>query len=205
MDADEGKRLKVRVSFTDDAGNGERLTSAATDAVAAAPEDTGGSASGFTTGLTTVTVSVADAKVREAPGAKLEFEVTLNEAASVEVKVDYRTADGSARAGDDYTATSGTLTFRAGETEKTVSVPVLDDAHDEGNEKMLLVLDRAEGVIREDYLGIGTIQNTDPMPKAWLARFGRTASDHAVAAIEGRWRSGAEARTPRLSGSTAEA
>ena len=81
MDADEGKRLKVRVSFTDDAGNGERLTSAATDAVAAAPEDTGGSASGFTTGLTTVTVSVADAKVREAPGAKLEFEVTLYRAA----------------------------------------------------------------------------------------------------------------------------
>ena len=164
------------------------------DAPTAAPEDTGGSASGFTTGLTTVTVSVADAKVREAPGAKLEFAVTLNEAASVEVKVDYRTADGSARAGSDYTATSGTLTFRAGETEKTVSVPVLDDAHDEGNEKMLLVLDRAEGVIREDYLGIGTIENTDPMPKAWLARFGRTASDHAVAAIEGRWRSGAEAR-----------
>ena len=36
--ADEGARLKVRVSFTDDAGHEERLTSAATDAVAAAPE-----------------------------------------------------------------------------------------------------------------------------------------------------------------------
>ena len=36
--ADEGKRLKVRVSFTDDAGNAESLTSAATDAVAARPE-----------------------------------------------------------------------------------------------------------------------------------------------------------------------
>ena len=36
--ADEGKRLKVRVSFTDDAGHEESLTSAATDAVAAAPE-----------------------------------------------------------------------------------------------------------------------------------------------------------------------
>ena len=38
VDADEGKRLKVRVSFTDDAGNAESLTSAATDAVAARPE-----------------------------------------------------------------------------------------------------------------------------------------------------------------------
>ena len=36
------------------------------------------------------------------------------------------------RRGRDYTAVSGTLTFAAGETAKTVSVPVLDDAHDEG-------------------------------------------------------------------------
>ena len=35
--ADEGKRIEVRVSFTDDAGNEENLTSAATDAVAARP------------------------------------------------------------------------------------------------------------------------------------------------------------------------
>ena len=35
--ADEGKAVKVRVSFTDDAGNEETLTSAATDAVSAAP------------------------------------------------------------------------------------------------------------------------------------------------------------------------
>ncbi|WP_428097661.1 fibronectin type III domain-containing protein [Candidatus Rariloculus sp.] len=208
--ADEGKRLKVRVSFTDDAGNDERLTSAATDAVAAAPEDAGGSATdsatdsttgsttkpptGSTSVFTTVRVKVADAQVREAPGATLNFAVTLNEAASVEVKVGYRTADLSARAGSDYTAANGTLTIPAGSTSGTVRVTVLDDAHDEGNEKMLLVLYSADGAIRGDYLGIGTIQNTDPMPKAWLARFGRTASDHAVAAIEGRWRSGAEAR-----------
>ena len=38
MPADEGKRLKVRAGFTDDAGNEESLTSAATDAVALAPE-----------------------------------------------------------------------------------------------------------------------------------------------------------------------
>ena len=37
VEADEGERLKVRVSFTDDAGNAESLTSAATDAVAARP------------------------------------------------------------------------------------------------------------------------------------------------------------------------
>ena len=39
VDADEGKAIKVRVSFTDDAGNAERLTSAATSAVAARPNN----------------------------------------------------------------------------------------------------------------------------------------------------------------------
>ena len=42
-----------------------------------------------------------------------------------------------------------------------------------------------------DRTGTGTIKNADPMPKAWLARFGRAASDHVVQAIEGRWRDGA--------------
>ena len=44
--------------------------------------------------------------------------------------VDYATADGTAIAGQDYTSTSGTLTFSAGETSKTIQIPILDDAHD---------------------------------------------------------------------------
>ena len=194
VDADEGKTLKVRVSFTDGAGNEESLTSAATDAIAARPDDTP-EPDTLTTGSTTepVKVSVADARVSEAPGATLDFAVTLSGAAPGPVTVDYRTADANAKAGEDYTARQGALTFRPGETSKTVRVTVLDDAHDEGDEKMVLVLYRASGAIRDDYLAVGTIKNTDPMPKAWLARFGRAASDHAVAAIEGRWRGGAEA------------
>ena len=195
VDADEGKTLKVRVSFTDGAGNEESLTSAATDAIAARPNDAP-EPDTLTTGSTTepVKVSVADARVSEAPGATLDFAVTLSGPAPGPVTVDYRTADANAKAGEDYTARQGALTFRPGETSKTVRVTVLDDAHDEGDEKMVLVLYRASGAIRDDYLAVGTIKNTDPMPKAWLARFGRAASDHAVAAIEGRWRGGAEAR-----------
>ena len=195
VDADEGKTLKVRVSFTDGAGNEESLTSAATDAIAARPDDTP-EPDTLTTGSTTepVKVSVADARVREAPGATLDFAVTLSGAAPGPVTVDYRTADANAKAGEDYTKREGRLTFDPGERRKTVRVTVLDDAHDEGDEKMVLVLYRASGAIRDDYLAVGTIKNTDPMPKAWLARFGRAASDHAVAAIEGRWRGGAEAR-----------
>ena len=98
--ADEGKTLKVRVSFTDDAGNEESLTSAATDAVAARPDDTPEPNTPTTESESDPpTVSVSDARVREAPGATLDFAVTLSGASPDTVTVDYRTMDASAKAG----------------------------------------------------------------------------------------------------------
>ena len=85
-------------------------------------------------------LSVADARIDEAPNAVLAFQVTLNRAATGTVTVDYTTADGTATAGADYTAASGTLSFDPGETEKTVNVPVLDDAHDDDEETLTLTL-----------------------------------------------------------------
>ena len=78
-------------------------------------------------------LAVADAEVEEAANATLAFAVTLSRPPSGTVTVDFATSDGTATAGSDYTATSGTLAFAAGETAKTVSVPVLDDDHDEGS------------------------------------------------------------------------
>ena len=123
-----------------------------------------------------VAVSVADARVREAPGATLNFAATLSGPASNPVTVDYRTVDGSARAGSDYRARQGKLRFAPGETQKTVSVPVLDDAHDEGEETMRLRLTAASGAMIADGEATGTIENADHMPAAWLARFGRTVA-----------------------------
>ena len=120
-----------------------------------------------------VGISVADARVEEGAGAVLEFAVTLSRAAAEQVTVDYATADGSARAGDDYRAASGTLTFAAGESSKTVEVAVLDDAHDEGEETMTLRLSNASEGQLADAEATGTIENTDPLPRALLARFGR--------------------------------
>ena len=128
-------------------------------------------------------LSVADAQVREGPGVTLDFAVTLNRAATATVTVDYTTADGTATAGADYTATSGMLTFAPGETAKTVSVPVLDDAHDDTGETLTLTLSNASGARIRDGQGTGTIENSDAIPKAWLARFGRTVADHVVDAI----------------------
>ena len=71
--------------------------------------------------------SVAGATAVEGPGATLDFVVSLSRARHEPTTVDYATGDGTATAGDDYTETLGTLTFTAGELEKTVPVPILDD------------------------------------------------------------------------------
>ena len=141
-------------------------------------------------------LSVADARVDEAAGAVLAFEVTLNRAASATVTVDYATSDGTATAGADYTATSGTLTFAAGETAKTVDVTVLDDAHDDTDETLTLTLSNASGARIRDGEATGTIENSDAIPQAWIARFGRTVADQVLAAVDERLRA---ARSPGMS------
>ena len=131
-------------------------------------------------------LSVADASAKEGTDATLDFAVTLDKSWSKKVTVAYATADGTAVAGEDYTATSGTLTFAAGETSKTVSVPVLDDAIDEGSETLTLTLSNARGAEIADGEATGTITNSDPIPQAWLARFGRTVTGQVLEAVEAR-------------------
>ena len=140
-------------------------------------------------------VSVRDAQVSEGPGATLEFAVTLDRALDQDqdVTVKYATSDGTATAGVDYTHSAGTLVFSAGDTEKTVSVPVLDDSHDEGAETLLLTLSNAMGAVITDASATGTISNSDPLPKGWLARFGRTSATQVLGLLDARFD---EARAP---------
>ena len=121
----------------------------------------------------------------------LRFKVFLSRMLPVTVRVDYATSDGTARAGSDYRATSGTLTFRPGETAKSVGVRVLDDSHDEGKERMTLTLSnpRPSSRVRLQHpTARGTIINADPMPKAWIGRFGRTVADQVLDAVDSRMR-----------------
>ena len=136
-------------------------------------------------------VRVGDARVREGPQAALAFTVTLDRARDRDVTVEYATSDATARAGEDYTAVSGTLVFTAGERSGTVSVPVLDDALDEGAETLTLRLFNARGAVIEDGVAEGTILNSDLMPDAWLSRFGRAASDQVAQSIGRRLEGGA--------------
>ncbi len=149
----------------------------------------------------TAAVSVRDADAVEAPGAALYFRVFLSRALPGPVRIDYATRGFSARSGSDFRTTSGTLTFAAGETAKTISVPVLDDSHDEKPETMTLTLSNPRPSARvrlRREAAYGTIWNTDPMPRAWTGRFGRTVADQVLDAVDDRMRakpvSGVEAR-----------
>ncbi len=150
-------------------------------------------------------VETKRAIAREGSDAAVVFTVRLDRAASQAVTVDYATADGAgvwastapAAAGADYTATSGTLTFAAGETSKSVSVPLIDDAIDEGTEYFLLRFSNPQGATlaageRETQ---GLIRNSDPLQAMWLARFGRMVASDAVASVTARL------ETPRDAGS----
>ena len=125
----------------------------------------------------------------------LRFDVTvpwpnvLKLRGEAKVTVQYETRDGTATVADrDYVATRGTLTFKAGETRKTVVVQVRPDRHDEGEETMTLVLSSATGAAIARAEAVGTIRNNGPIPKAWIARFGRTVVEQVLEAIEGRMR-----------------
>ena len=125
----------------------------------------------------------------------LRFDVTvpwpnvLRPRGEAKVTVQYETRDGTATVADrDYVATRGTLTFMPGETRKTVVVQVRPDRHDEGEETMTLVLSSATGAAIVRAEAVGTIRNNGPIPKAWIARFGRTVAEQVLEAIEGRMR-----------------
>jgi hypothetical protein len=71
-------------------------------------------------------LSVQNGVLRKISGKwYVAFNVSLSAPSGRVVTVNYSTSDGTARAGRDYTATSGTLTFQPGETTKTILVRVL--------------------------------------------------------------------------------
>ena len=101
------------------------------------------------------------------------------------VSVDYAATDGTAVAGNDYTAVSGTLTFADGITTQSFSVPILDDGTYEGNETVNLALSNPGGGA-----GLGspvsatlTITEDDAVPPTGSLQF--SAASYSVAENEG--------------------
>jgi hypothetical protein len=114
----------------------------------------------------TGTLAVSDATVTEGHTGTTAaaFTVTLSSANTVPVSVDWATADGTATAGSDYQAASGTLTFAPGETSKTVTVLVNGDVDNEPNETYYLNLSNPVNATIARAQAVGTIVNDDTPP-----------------------------------------
>jgi hypothetical protein len=109
-------------------------------------------------------LAITDQTVSEGYSGSVDavFEVTLSPASVQSVTVDYTTTDGTAVAGSDYTAVSGTLTFTVGETSKTITVTVNGDQIDEGDSETFTVdLSAATNASLADGQGLGTILDDD--------------------------------------------
>jgi hypothetical protein len=90
------------------------------------------------------------------------FSVTLSATAIDPVTMSYATADGTAKAGSDYVAKSGTLTFPAGTSAKTITVTVNGDKVKEPNETFFVNLfNLSPNAYFGDSQAVGTIQNDD--------------------------------------------
>ena len=108
-------------------------------------------------------VSISDLVVDEGAGTA-NFVVTFNRPSASVVSIDYATQNGTALAGQDYVAQSGTLNFAPGETAKTVKVLVVDDTIHEGPETFSLKLSNLVGATTLDPVGTATIDDNDPPP-----------------------------------------
>ncbi|MBF2073641.1 MAG: DUF4347 domain-containing protein [Synechococcales cyanobacterium C42_A2020_086] len=90
--------------------------------------------------LSTIELEQNSYSVNEAGGA-VEIAVTRTGNTSRTATIQYRTDSGTAVAGSDFTATSGTLTFNPGETRKLISIPIRDDSSNESNEEFSFVIE----------------------------------------------------------------
>ncbi|MBM3882154.1 MAG: hypothetical protein FJ387_20935 [Verrucomicrobia bacterium] len=100
--------------------------------------------------------------VNEDAGA-VEVSVARGDDGANPVSVDYATTDGSAKAGQDYTTTSGTLVFEPGETLKRILVPILNDALAEPAKSFRVTLSNPGGgaVVGSPSTATVTIQDAD--------------------------------------------
>jgi hypothetical protein len=111
----------------------------------------------------TPSLSIADVSVGEGASGSTSatFTIGLSAASSQAVTVDFATANGTATAGSDYTATSGTVTFTPGQASRTVVVAVLGDTTIEGDETFNVTLTGPTNATLADGQAVGTIVNDD--------------------------------------------
>jgi hypothetical protein len=119
---------------------------------------------GWTTGggaQPSITISNRGKLEGTGTNTRFKFRVTLSAASASSVTVQYATANGTATAGSDYQARTGTVTFPAGITSRNITVTVVGDSNVEPNETFNVNLSSPSGATIADNQGRGTIKNDD--------------------------------------------
>jgi hypothetical protein len=108
-------------------------------------------------------ISIKDTQIIEGDNGKklAKFTVSLNTPSTQTVTVNYATTNDTAKVGEDYQRTNGKLTFKPGETRKTVNVPVFGDTKLEANETFKLLLSQPKNAKLGKKQAIGSITNDD--------------------------------------------
>ncbi len=148
-------------------------------------------------------VSVHDLTVQEKNGY-IRVRMTLSEPPTEVVQVSYATSSTRSTAtpgfGNDYFSTKGYKQFGPGQTEKFFAIRLHNDSIDDPGETIVVELSNPVGLVIADGEAVITIENDDPLPGAWLARFGRAVAEQALDGITARM---AAPRMPGLRGTIA--
>ena len=124
------------------------------------------------------TVNIANASLTEPDSgtSTMVFNVTLSNATDTSFSVDYTTADVTTAANSDYTTTTGTLNFAAGQTSASILVPIIGDTTPETNETFTVTLSNIANVTTPALaptlgtaVGTGTIIDNDSVPTVSIA------------------------------------
>ncbi len=107
-------------------------------------------------------LSISDTSAREGTGAT--FTVTLAGTTLQEVRVGFNTVDSLAKAGSDYSARVGTLTFAPGEKSKTITITILDDTASEPTEEFFVSIGDPVNATITKNRGVGSIEASDQVP-----------------------------------------
>lgn len=142
VNTDANGDATINVTFPVTLAAGRVVTATATDPNGNTSEF---SAADATAAVGSVQFTVSAINAIEDVGS-LTLTVVRTGGSSGDLTVQYATVNGTALAGQDYTSTSGALTFTAGQTSKTIQIPITDDATTESDETFLVVLSHASNI-----------------------------------------------------------
>ena len=131
------------------------------------------------------TLTIGDRIITEGDNGTLNvtYTINLNAPSGKPVSANYTTADGTATAGTDYTATNGIVSFAPGETSKTITVQVLGDAIDEFDETFFLNLSDATNATITKNQAVTTILDNDAPPSITIGDRSITETDSGAIAL----------------------